>query len=73
MLMESLGKNIIFFGIVLVVIGAVLVLLGRFPWIGKLPGDIIIKREGFTIYFPIVTMLIVSVILTALFNIVGRK
>ncbi len=73
MAIESIGRSLIFFGIILIVVGAVLVLFGKVPWFGRLPGDIIIKREGFTFYFPVVTMIILSLVLTVLFNIIGRR
>jgi hypothetical protein len=70
---ESIGKSLIFFGIVLIVIGSLFVLFGKVPWFGRLPGDIIIKREGLTVYFPVVTMILLSILLTILFNIIGRR
>jgi len=73
MAIESLGKMLILIGIVSIVIGAVFVLFGRVPWIGKLPGDIVIRRDGFTLYFPIVTMILLSVALTIIFNLIGKK
>lgn len=57
------GRLFIVLGIVLVIIGIVLSIGGRFG-LGRLPGDIIIKRENFTFYFPIVTCILASVILT---------
>jgi len=73
MAIESIGKSLIFFGIVLIVIGTLFVLFGKVPWFGRLPGDIIIKREGLTVYFPVATMVILSLLLTILFNIIGRR
>jgi hypothetical protein len=70
---ESIGKSLIFFGIVLIVIGSLFVLFGKVPWFGRLPGDIIIKREGLTVYFPVATMVLLSLLLTILFNIIGRR
>jgi hypothetical protein len=70
---ESIGKSLIFFGIVLIVVGSLFVIFGKVPWFGRLPGDIIIKREGLTVYFPIATMLILSILLTIVFNIIGRR
>jgi hypothetical protein len=70
---ESIGKSLIFFGIVLIVIGSLFVLFGKVPWFGRLPGDIIIKREGLTVYFPVATMVLFSILLTILFNIIGRR
>ena len=73
MAIESLGRFLITVGIISIVLGAVFVLFGKVPWIGRLPGDIVIRRSNFTFYFPIVTMLLLSLILTILFNIIGRK
>jgi uncharacterized protein HemY len=63
----SIGKILIFCGVVLVVIGLILVLGDKIPWIGRLPGDIYIKRDKFTFYFPLMTSIIISIILTLLF------
>ena len=63
----SIGKILIFSGIALVVIGLILVLGDKIPWIGRLPGDIYIKRDKFTFYFPLMTSIIISIILTLLF------
>lgn len=62
--MNGLGKSLILMGLVLVVIGALLTLAGKIPWLGRLPGDIYIKRENFTFYFPLATSIIISVILS---------
>lgn len=64
----SLGKILIFSGIALVVIGLILVLGDKIPWIGRLPGDIYIKRDKFTFYFPLMTSIIISLLLTLLFS-----
>ncbi|MDR5697708.1 MAG: DUF2905 domain-containing protein [Armatimonadota bacterium] len=65
--MSDLGRALILFGVVLVIVGTVLIL---FPRLGlpRLPGDILIRRDGFTFYFPIVTSIVVSLILTLLLN-----
>ncbi|HBG05985.1 MAG: hypothetical protein A2075_17890 [Geobacteraceae bacterium GWC2_58_44] len=62
--MPSLGKSLIVIGLIIAVIGVILTLAGRIPWFGRLPGDIYIKRENFTFYFPLATSIIISVILT---------
>jgi hypothetical protein len=64
----SIGKILIFSGIVLAVIGLILVLGDKIPWIGRLPGDIYIKRDKFTFYFPLMTSIIISLLLTLLFS-----
>ena len=58
-------------GGLIAVTGLLLLLFGRFG-LGRLPGDIIVQRERFTFYFPIVTMLLVSAVLTLLFNLISR-
>lgn len=70
--MVTLAKFLIFIGVVLLVTGAVLYVIGRFTPLGRLPGDIVIKRERFVFYFPIMTSLVLSLILTALFFIISR-
>lgn len=66
-MLGELGKLLVVAGIVLVVLGTVFFLAGRLPWIGRLPGDIVVRREGFTFYFPLTTSILVSVVLTLLF------
>ena len=67
--LSGFGKMIVLAGIVLVVIGAVVMLAGKWPgpesgwgWIGRLPGDIFVKRENFSFYFPITTSLLISIV-----------
>jgi hypothetical protein len=68
----NLGKVLVIVGIVFVVLGFLLILGDKIPWIGKLPGDIYIKRERFSFYFPIVTCIIISLTLTLLFSLFRR-
>lgn len=70
--MPQLGRFLILVGLVLVVIGGVLSLFGRIPWIGRLPGDIYIQRENFTFYFPLGTCILLSIVATVLFWILRR-
>lgn len=63
-MMIGIGKTFIFLGIILVIIGIIFVLSGKITWISKLPGDIYIKRDNFTFYFPITTCIIISIVLT---------
>jgi hypothetical protein len=64
--MGDAGKLLIFSGVVLILLGLSVALLGRIPWIGRLPGDIVIRRDGFTFYFPLTTCLAVSVAISLL-------
>ncbi len=70
-MVDSLGKTLLLIGGLIALTGLLLLLLGRFG-LGHLPGDIVIKRERFTFYFPIVTMLLLSAVLTLLFNLMNR-
>ena len=67
--LNQLGKILIFVGVFVVVLGIVFVLGDKIPWLGKLPGDIYIKKKNFTLYFPIVTSIIISLILSLIFYI----
>ena len=64
---NQLGKILIFIGIFIVVLGALFLLGHKIPWLGKLPGDIYIKKNNFTFYFPIVTSILISLILSLIF------
>ena len=62
--MPGLGKSLVIFGIVLIVLGVVISLAGKLPWLGNLPGDITIQRGRFTLYFPLATCLVVSAVIS---------
>ena len=66
-----IGYLLIVVGIGLAVVGLLVVLRVRVPWLGRLPGDIHIERDGSHIYIPIVTCLVVSIILTALATLIA--
>ena len=70
---ESFGKTLIFFGLLLLVVGAVVYFGGKYSPLGRLPGDIHIERENFSFHFPIATSIIVSIVLTVLLNLFLRK
>lgn len=69
---ESLGKMLLIFGLMLVIIGGIIWGLSRAFGGGRLlPGDIVIQRPGFTFVFPIVTSILLSLILTLIFWLIG--
>ena len=70
--LQPLGRALIFFGVILTGFGLVLLLAPRIPWLGRLPGDIIIQRERFSFYFPLASCLLASVLLSILLWLVGR-
>jgi Protein of unknown function (DUF2905) len=65
--MSDLARILIFLGVLLVAVGLALLLLPKIPGLGRLPGDIVIKREHFTFYFPLGTCILISVILSLIF------
>jgi hypothetical protein len=71
--MDWLGKMLILFGVVLALLGGLLLLLGKIPFLGRLPGDIVIRREHWTFYFPLATSIVISILLTLLFSFFGRR
>ena len=60
-------------GLVVAAIGAGLLVLPQVPWLGRLPGDINVERENFSLHFPLVTCLVVSAVLTLLLNLFFRR
>ena len=62
--MTEMARTLILIGIVFVVVGLALSLVGKIPWLGKLPGDILIKKENTVFYFPLTTCILVSIILS---------
>ncbi len=65
--MQGLGRALVFLGLIIAAVGLLLTFAGRVPWLGRLPGDIYIKRDNFTFYFPLATSILVSVLLTLIF------
>lgn len=62
--LQPLGKLLIFSGVILLIIGILFTFWDKIPFIGKLPGDIIWKGKNFTFYFPIVTSILLSIIIS---------
>jgi hypothetical protein len=69
--MQFLGKSLVVFGVILTLVGAALMLSDKIPFLGKLPGDIHIKKENFEFYFPIMTSIVLSVLLTVILWIIA--
>lgn len=66
--MNTFAKFFLILGAVFFAVGLLLLLSPKIPWLGRLPGDILIRRKNFTFYFPLATSIILSIILTVLFN-----
>ncbi|MDD3654908.1 MAG: DUF2905 domain-containing protein [Desulfotomaculaceae bacterium] len=70
---ETFGKMVLVLGLFLVIIGGVMLFGGKLFGLGRLPGDIIIQKENFSFYFPVVTCVVISILLTIIFNILARR
>ena len=60
--MSGIGRSLIILGLIIILVGVVVTLAGKLPWLGRLPGDISFKRENFSFYFPLGTCLLLSLI-----------
>ncbi len=70
--MQDFGKVLVYIGILLVVVGLVWQVGGKFLSLGRLPGDIVIEKENFKFYFPVATSIIISVVLSIILWIFRR-
>lgn len=68
-----LGKMLILLGVFIILLGIFFLMGDKIPWLGKLPGDIIIRKKNFTFYFPFVTSILISIILTLILTFLSRK
>jgi Protein of unknown function (DUF2905) len=75
--MTDLGKILVGFGVVMLLLGGILLLAGslsgKVPWLGRLPGDIYIQRGGWNIYIPLGASLLISIVLTLILAVFGRR
>jgi hypothetical protein len=71
--MNDMAKILMVAGLALLALGGLFWLGGKLPWFGRLPGDIRIEREHFKLYFPLVTCLLISLLLTLLFRLLGKR
>ena len=71
--MGDIGKTIITVGIILIALGLLITMAGKIPGVGKLPGDILIKKENFSFYFPLTTCILLSIIVSAIMYFFGKK
>jgi hypothetical protein len=70
--MAPIGKTLVFAGIAIIVVGLVLWGFSSVPYVGKLPGDLYVRRGNFTFYFPIATSILISIIATIVFSLMRR-
>jgi hypothetical protein len=70
--MAPIGKSLVFAGFAIAVVGLALWGLSAAPYIGRLPGDIYLRRGNFSFYFPLATCALVSIAATILFSLMRR-
>jgi len=70
---NSFGKLLILFGVILAAVGGLMLFIGNVPYIGRLPGDIYVQRKNFSFYFPLTTSILLSIVLTLLFSLFSRR
>ena len=68
-----LGRLLLVTGIGIAVLGGLLLLVGRIPWLGRLPGDLRLSRDGLSITIPLMTCLLLSLVLTLVLNLLGKR
>jgi len=71
--MQGLGRLLVVFGLVIVLVGVVLLVADPIPGVGRVPGDLVFRRGPVTFYFPVATSIVLSVLLTILLNLFWRR
>lgn len=71
--MFEIGRTLLFIGILFILVGGIMMAIGKVPGIGKMPGDILIQRKNFTFYFPITTSIVVSIFLSLVFWLLSKR
>ncbi len=70
--MGEIAKVLIVIGAVLIAAGLVILVFLRLPFVGRLPGDILIKKENYTLYFPLATSIVISIIISLILYIINK-
>ena len=68
----GLGKLLLIVGVIFIVVGVAMIYFQKIPFLGKLPGDIFIKKGNFSFYFPIATSILLSIVLTLIFFLISK-
>jgi hypothetical protein len=72
-MLGEIGRLFLILGVILAVIGATLLMADKIPYIGRLPGDIIVRKKNFTFYFPLATGLLISLIASLVLMLLKRR
>jgi hypothetical protein len=70
--LQPLGRMLLVFGLLLAAVGLVLTFAGKVPWLGRLPGDIVVERPSFRLYLPLATSVLISLLLTGILWLLRR-
>ena len=70
--MPGLGLGLLYIGSILIILGAAVFLIDKVPFLGKLPGDILIQKKNFTFFFPFSSMLVLSVLIAGVLKLLGK-
>lgn len=70
--MHGIGKVLVIAGALMFLLGIILMFSDKIPFLGRLPGDITIKKENFTLYIPVVTSIILSIVLSLIFYLISK-
>jgi ribose/xylose/arabinose/galactoside ABC-type transport system permease subunit len=71
--MAPLGKVLVALGLMIAALGAILWSFGSVPYVGRLPGDFYVRRGDWSFYFPLTTCILLSIVLTIVFSLLGRR
>ncbi len=66
------GKLLVMAGAAFVILGVILLVFDKIPFLGRLPGDIVVKRKDSILYFPIATSILISIVLSIVFYLLGH-
>ena len=70
--MSEMAKVMILIGVLLILVGLVILVFPRLPFVGKLPGDILLKKENYTFYFPLATSIVISIIISLILYFINK-
>ena len=71
--LSHLAKILIIIGSATIFLGVLVFMVGKLPWIGKLPGDILVRKGNFTFYFPLATSIVLSLVISLIMYLVSRR
>ena len=71
--LNYIGKVLVLFGVVMIVVGGIFMISGKVPWLGRLPGDIYVQKKNFSFFFPITTSILISIAISLILIFLRHK